>query len=98
MSDLSQTVDALNAGLDTVKATLNATSAKLDKVLDEFVTTIADITDKLNAALAADRVTPELVASVEAAKTKLAGLTGDANQVKTKVDALDELNPDKPAA
>lgn len=97
MTGLADTVAALTTSIDTVKATLGATSARLDKVMDEFVTTIADITDKLNAALAADRVTPELIASVEAAKVKAQALVTEAGAVNTKVEALDALNPDTPA-
>lgn len=77
--------------VETLTASLASTSATLDKVLDEFVTTVADLTDQLNAALAAGVITPELIASVEAAQAK-------ADALKGKADALDALVPDAPPA
>lgn len=81
----------LTASIETLTATLDATSATLDKVTDEYISTVADLTDKLAAALAAGTITPELIASVKAAENKAAALKG-------KADALDALKEDAPVA
>jgi peptidoglycan hydrolase CwlO-like protein len=87
MSDLADTLNTLNA-------TLDATSQKLDKVTGEqasLLEAVADLTDKLAAALAAGKEIPaEVIAAASKAKA-----TADA--IKAKTDALDAMVVDIPA-
>jgi hypothetical protein len=86
-ASLERIMTDLTSSIATLSATLDATSVKLDKVIDEYVTTVADLTDQLAAAVAKGAITPELIASVEAAQAK-------ANVLAGKADALDALQPD----
>lgn len=88
-------MSVLAASLDTLNATLDATSAALTRVTGEqasLLDSIADLTDKLAAALAAGQaVPPEVVAAVARANVTAAS-------IKAKADAVDALVPDAPIA
>lgn len=88
---MSELADKLN----TLNATLEATSAALTKISGEqssLLDSIADLTDKLAAALAAGQaVPPEVVAAVERANATAAAIKG-------KADVIDGLVADVPVA
>lgn len=88
MSELATTLQNLNTTLQSTAAVLTRVKVEQASLLDA----IADLTDKLAAAVAAgSAVPPEVLAAMQTAVATAAA-------VKAQADAIDVLVPDAPAA